>query len=135
MVPADGDGGVFPVESSYVHLGSVRHADASVHHPIDARISAATRTFGALKNRFPLSLCTPAHQNRVYVGALLPVLLYGCESRLVDAAALQRLVVFHNGCVRGICGINRRQAREGRITSIELRRLRLQPIEYYLRRR
>ena len=67
---------------------------------------------------------------------MLPVLLHGCESWLVDTAAPQRLVVFHNGCVRGVCGINRRQVREGRITAIEmLRRLRLQPIEYYLRRR
>ena len=63
-----------------------------------------------------------------------PVFFYGCESWLVDAAALQRLALFHNGCVRGICGINRRQVREGRITAIELlRRIRLQPIEYYLR--
>ena len=60
MVPADDDGDVFPVESSYVHLGSVRHADASVHHPIDKRISATTRTFGALKTVFTLSICTPA---------------------------------------------------------------------------
>ena len=126
MVSADGDGGVFPVGPSYVHLGSVRHADASVRHPIDARISAATRTFGALKAVLR-SRYTHLHtKHRDYVGAVLPVLLYGCEAWLVDAEALQRLVVFHDGCVRGFCGINRRQVRECRINDIELlRRLRL----------
>ena len=50
MVPADNDGGVFPVETSYVHLGSVHRADCSVRHPIDARVSSNTHTFGALRN-------------------------------------------------------------------------------------
>jgi len=134
MVSADGDGGAFPVELSYVHLGSVRHTVASVRHPIDARISAATRTFGALKTVLRSRDAHLHAKHRVYVGAVLPALLYGCESWLVDVTPLQRLVVFHNGCVRGICGSNRRQVREGRITAIELlRRLRLQPIEKYLR--
>ena len=122
MVSADGDGGVFPVELSYVHLGSVRHADANVYHLIDARISAATRTFGALKTVLRSRYAHLRTKHRVYVGAVLPVLLYGCESWLVDVAALQRLVVFHNDCVRGICGINRCQVREGRNAVIELLR-------------
>ena len=53
-----------------------------------------------------------------------------------DDAAFQRLVVFRSGCVRGICGVHRRKVRDGRIAAIELlRRIRLQPIEYYFRRR
>ena len=67
------------VESSYVHLGSVRHADASLYHPIDARITAVTRIFGALKTVFRSSYAHLHTKNRVYVGAVLPVLLYGCE--------------------------------------------------------
>ena len=46
-VPATSDGG-FPIQASYVHLGNVRHLDGSSRHPVDARINAAYKAFGAL---------------------------------------------------------------------------------------
>ena len=79
---------------------------------------------------------TPFHKRRLYVGVVLPILLYGCESCRLDSAGLHKLAMFHHYCVRVMCGINRRHTYEKHITTDSLlRRLRLQPIEYYLRRR
>ena len=44
----------------------------------------------------------------VFVVMVLSVLLYGCETWALTAAQLQRLEVWHRGCLRQILGVRRR---------------------------
>jgi hypothetical protein len=135
-IPVDEEGGFFPTANSYVHLGTLRHGDGSARHTVQARITAATKFFGAARNIFRSKWASQESKTQLYIGAVLPTLLFGCESWLLDSDSWKKLASFHNYCVRSMCRLNRLQVQERSIDSTQLlRKLHLQPIKYYIHRR
>jgi hypothetical protein len=135
-IPVDEEGGFFPTATSYVHLGTLRHGDGQVGHTVQSRITAATKYFGAAGNIFRSRWASQESKTQLYIGAVLPTLLFGCESWLLDPGSWQKLASFHHYCVRSMCRLNRFQVQERSIDSTHLlRKLHLQPIDYYIHRR
>jgi hypothetical protein len=135
-IPVDEEGGYFPTDTSYVHLGSYRHGDGQVGHTVKNRLAAAHKFFGAARSIFRSRWASRESKTQLYIGAVLPTLLFGCESWLLDPGSWQKLRSFHHYCVRSMCRLNRLQVQERSIDSTQLlRKLRLQPIEYYIHRR
>ena len=115
-VPATSDGGFFPVQASYVNLGNVQHSD------------------GSSSSRYILrsSWAKPELKGPLFIAVVLPVLL----SWFIDAAVAARTTAFYNGRVRSMCRLIRLRQRDLHVNSTELlRRLRIQPVHFFLRRR
>ena len=67
---------------------------------------------------------------------LLPVLTYGSEPRFIDTAVTARITAFYNSRVRSMYRLTRLRQRDLHVDSTALlRRLRIQPVHFILRRR
>jgi hypothetical protein len=135
-IPVDEEGGFSPTGTSYVHLGTLRHGDGQVSHTVQNRLAAAHKFFGAARSIFRSRWASQESKTQLYIGAVLPTLLFGCESWLLDPGSWKKLTSFHHYCVRSMCRLSRLQVQERRIDSTQqLRKLHLQPIDYYIHRR
>ena len=79
----------------------------------------------------------PLKINRqLYVGGVLSVLLFGCESWCVTMEMLTSLRNWHNARIREMCRVTMRHVELHRITSVELQqRIGIWDLDYYLARR
>jgi len=92
----------------FCYLGSFLSSDAQVNDDISSRLAKASQAFGRLSKRLwddhGIRLDTKVS---VYVAAILPVLLYGCESWTLYRHNIRKLHVdqFHMRCLRRIAHI------------------------------
>ena len=113
--------GIVEYVTSFVYLGSEITPDARCRVDVQRRIGSAARAFGALQKVFSdahLSLNTKRH---LFTACVSSVLLYGAESWVTVQADLRSLDTFYHQCIRTVMDINRKQQREEKITSEELR--------------
>jgi hypothetical protein len=135
-IPPHMDLSYYESPPAYVHLGTLRHGDGRASHTVQNRLAAAHKFFGAARSIFRSRWASQESKTQLYIGAVLPTLLFGCESWLLDPVSWQKLTSFHHYCVRSMCRLNRLQVHERSIDPTQLlRKLRLQPIEYYIHRR
>ena len=97
------------VEDSFPYLGvNVRIQQSSSCEEVALRLSKAVKVYKALYHplwkRKQVSLET---KMAIYRGAVLPSLLYGCETWVLSEIESQRLEVFQMKCLRGILGITK----------------------------
>ena len=131
-------GGLFVnIVDLFKYLGSLVSRNGSDAPDVDARISSASKAFGALSScLFRSTAVTTAAKVTVYEGEILSILLYGCEAWLITERIMQRLRVFHAQCLRVMAGVSRAQTFTERISTHELsQQLGLASIETYTYRR
>jgi hypothetical protein len=134
---------VFDDEAFVHYVEQFKYLGSFVHHylrddlDIDERIAAASKMFGFLRKCiFDRVQVSYAAKRAAFVAVILPTLLYGCETWAISAAALGKLRVFFNQCVRGMCHVNMWKTREFHIKTVTLlRRLRLRSLDFYIHRR
>ena len=121
------------VVALFKYLGSYVSRNGSDLSDVDARIASASKAFGALSAcLFRSTSVSLAAKRTVYEGEILSILLYGSECWLVTARILQRLRVFHAGCLRAMCGVSRKD----RLSTCSLtQKLELDSVDNYVFRR
>ncbi len=90
---------------------------------VGERIARASKAFGALKEPvFRDSNLSLKTKRQVYKAVVLGTLLYGSEAWTTKRAAVRRLEVFHNRCLRGILNITTAQQRMEHLSSVQVAR-------------
>ena len=115
---------------AFKYLGCQFHQSASLDPELSRRVQLSAAAFQKLLQPFyrqrALRLRT---RIRVYRAQVLSVLMYGSEGWALGDARLQRLEVFHRGCLRAIAGVRWAD----RVSNDELfRRCRCPPISALL---
>jgi len=99
-------GSELAVTDKFCYLGSILSSDALVDEDISARLAKASQAFGRLSKRLwddhGIRLDTKIS---VYVAAILPILLYGCESWTLYRRNIRKLDQFHMRCLRRIAHV------------------------------
>ena len=135
-VRINNNGDFIPFQSGFVYLGSAYDSKFDVCHSIKTRVSLGYRAWGALKCILCSRTVWLSTKTKIFKTCVVTVLLHGCESWLITKTAMKSLQVFFNNCTRWMCGFNRLTAQQQGLTNNAiLKRLRLQPLEFYLRRR
>ena len=130
-------GNVIPIVSKAKYLGSMMSRDSTDDMDVDARITAASRAFGALsKCVFKSRKISLPAKRAAYVALVLSILLYGSECWCLTAALWRKLRTFHRSCTRAMCRINRWHTWKCKITAASVsQRLGLKSLETYVVKR
>jgi hypothetical protein len=101
------DGGTVSFTDKFKYLGSIIADKLTDEAECDARISAASKAFGALKTQLfgVRHICTRAKKH-AYEALVLSLLFYGCECWVLSAAMRNKIVKFHRRCIRFMCGVS-----------------------------
>ena len=124
------NGGIISFTDQFRYLGSIIADKLTDDAECDARITAASKAFGALKTQLfgVRHICTRAKKH-AYEALVLSLLFYGCECWILSAAMRDKVVKFHRRCVRFMCGMDLASMRSKNIHHIDLeRRLRVPDI-------
>jgi hypothetical protein len=115
------DGGSVSFTSQFKYLGSLIADKLNDDAECDARISAASKAFGALKSQLfgVRSICTKAKKH-AYEALVLSLLFYGSECWILSADMRDKIVKFHRRCVRFMCGLNLSEMRSKGIHHVDL---------------
>jgi hypothetical protein len=136
----NGDQSNFTVADGFVsfttefkYLGSIIHHTLTSDADVDKRISQASAAFGVLRDCFFRKKdISYKIKGQIYVALVLTVLLYGSECWCLREDLFRRLRTFHNTCVRNMCRVTMRHTIRHRITTDSLlKRLSIQPVDYY----
>ena len=96
------------VVHEFVHLGSTITDNLSIDSELDKRIGKAAMTLSRLTKRvWSNNELSDNTKVDVYKACVISTLLYGSESRTMQAHQEKRLNVFHVCCLRRILGITR----------------------------
>jgi hypothetical protein len=115
-----GSRGIVNEVSEFKYLGSIVSAEGSLSSEISSRIAKAGGAFAVLKRSvFSVRSISREVKLKVYSASVLSVLLYGCETWNCTVADVQRLEVFHNRCLRCICGLSKLS----HVTNFDLKKL------------
>lgn len=103
----DDSGSIVTFTDRFRYLGSILDSSLSDEREVVHRIQAATAAFAQLKQTvFNTDLGNkplPARiRGRIYNSLVLGVLLYGCESWVLDEKLRAKLEAFHNRCTRAM---------------------------------
>ena len=130
-------GNVIPIVSKAKYLGSMMSRDSTDDTDVDARITAASRAFGALsKCVFKSRSISLSAKRAAYVALVLSILLYGSECWCLTATLWRKLRTFHRSCTRAMCRINRWHTWKCRISAASVsQRLGLESLETYVVKR
>ena len=102
------DGGFEEVEQ-YQYLGSILRNDCSIDEDIDTRIGKASIAFRSIRRLiWYQKKLKRKTKMRLFKSIIMPILLYGRETRAPLSNHVQRLQSFVNKCVRSICEISMR---------------------------
>lgn len=100
------DGGFISFSQSFKYLGSIIASNLSDLEECEARISAASKAFGALRAQFFEARGVELRAKRgAYEGIVANILLYGSETWALTQEMRTRIRSFHRRCVRIMCGI------------------------------
>ena len=132
-----GGGFYLPIVFSFVYLGCTISSDGTDTLDIRNRIDKAGGAFGTLRDCFFKSTNVSQEAKAfIYCCLILAVLLYGAESWCLTESLWRELSCFHHQCIRAMCRLNRKHAREHRISSDDLmNRLNIKPIHSYVTKR
>ena len=98
------DNNVVPKDSKFKFLGSiVLDCSSDVQH----RISMASQAFGLLRTIWSSKDVSIHLKTRLYGALILPIAIYGSESRTTRRKEIDALLVFEMKCLRAILRITR----------------------------
>ena len=94
------------VVNRFIYLGSMLSQNANIDDEVNSRTSKASSTFGRLyKNVWHRAGIRLETKLKVYRAAVLPVLLYACETWTVYRRHTKKLDHFHTLCLRKLLNI------------------------------
>ena len=97
-------------------------AKGGVENDVMRRLGIASSVFGSLRRSvWSDRVLTIRTKRNVYNACVWGTLKYGMEAWAIPAKLITKLEGFHNRCLRTIAGISRKQQREDRITSEQVR--------------
>lgn len=91
--------------SNFTYLGSIISSDGTIDRDLSARIQKASGAFNQLGNIWKNRNIQTNTKIRIYVAAVLTILLYGSEVWNTTSKQLHRFKVFHQNCLRRILRI------------------------------
>jgi hypothetical protein len=116
--------------SSFRYLGTYITPDLNDSFDIDARITAASKAWGALKNVLEDKHIDRDIRTKLYVATVISILLWGCDSWALKDSDMQKLKVFHTKKARKLCNINMKLVEKHHIPNDSvLNRLHLMPLD------
>jgi hypothetical protein len=130
-----GNDGRFYVKfcSSFRYLGTYITPDLNDTFDIDARITAASKAWGALKPVLEDKHINRGIRTKLYGATVVSILLWGCESWALKDSDMQKLKVFHMKKARKLCNINMKLVQKHHIPNESiLDRLHLMPLDKLL---
>lgn len=92
------------IVDQFKYLGSLLTSTNEMETEVLARIAAGTRCAAALKRCLRTRWLSIKTKAMIYTTFVRPVALYGSETWRMTKRMEQRLTVFENGVLRGICG-------------------------------
>ena len=126
MDPIVVEGGSILAVESFKYLGSMTETKGGgvVEADVNRRLAIASSVFGSMRhsvwNDKDLSIKT---KRIVFTACVWGTLNFGMESWAIPAQLVAKLETFYNRCLRTIAGVTRRQQREERITSEQIRKM------------
>ena len=112
-----------PVVFFFKYLGDIISSDGTDVRAVEARLTDASKAFGALrKGLFSSNSVTNAAKCKAYEALILSILLFGCEAWCLTEVLMQRLRVFHVQSVRAMCRVPRKHTWEHHISSAAIAR-------------
>ena len=97
------DGGTVSFTDKFRYLGSIIADTLTDDAECDARISAASKAFGALKTQlFGVRHIRTRAKKNAYEALALSILFYGCECWILSAAMRDKVVKFHRDDFRQV---------------------------------
>lgn len=132
------DGSCFlPIVDQFCYLGTILSRSCSDEADVANRIRKASNAFGSLRKcllanpKISLSI-----KSSVYVGLVLPILLYGSESWCLTENLFHMLRLFHHRCVRSMCGVTMKDVFEKHLSTADLLiKLKMLSIDSYVSKR
>ena len=99
--------GSIPLErvEDLTYLGSIVSSDNAVGNDITGRLGKAQSSFASLRSIWKSKQYSLRTKVRIYNSNVKPVFLYGSECWGVIESDMKKLNLFHNRCLRRICGI------------------------------
>ena len=89
------------VVESFAYLGSILSRSVHIDNEVDARIAKASTAFGRIRKKvWESNGQTTRTKLKVYKAAVLPSLLYSCETWTVYSSHTNMLNCFHLDCLR-----------------------------------
>ena len=117
------DGGLVCFNDKFRYLGCIISNNLKDEAECDARISAAARAFGALKQQiFNVKGIETRAKKHAYVSLVLSILLYGSEAWVLSEVMKYNIRTFHRRCLRFMCGINITKMRASGVHHVDLER-------------
>ncbi len=114
-------GGFVSFTNQFKYLGSIIADKLNDEAECDARISAASKAFGALKTQlFGVRHVCHRAKKHAYEALVLSLLFYGCECWTLSAVMRDKIVKFHRRCIRFMCGITLDSMRSKNIHHVDL---------------
>ncbi len=113
-----------------LYLGSLIADKLTDDAKCNARISAASKAFGALKTQLfgVRHICTRA-KTHAYEALVLSLLFYGSECWILSAAMRDKILKFHRRCIRFMCCVTLDSMRSKKIHHSDLeKRLRISDV-------
>jgi hypothetical protein len=110
-----------PMVQSYVYLGYLLHSSLSDAPAIRARISSALSLFGSLrKDLLGTKEARKEVKRTVFVGMVIPMLLYGAEVWITTSALQREINTAYRRMVRAMMRVNLKTTRLHRISHTHL---------------
>ena len=94
----------FKIVDSFKYLGAIFNSQSDIMPEIKARIGSATKVLGALGKILRAKFISHAVKIRIYKTIIRPVLIYGCQTWVLNKNAVSMLQIFERKVMRKIYG-------------------------------
>ena len=126
-----------PIVDHFCYLGTILSRNCSDQADVTNRIRKASNAFGSLRKcLFANSKVSLSIKSYVYIGLVLPIMLYGSESWCLTENLFHMLRLFQRRCIRSMCGVSMKDVFENHLSTDDLlNKLNMSSIDSYVSKR
>lgn len=119
-VPMNGDGAIVTYTAVFKYLGTLIPFDLRDDLDIEARINAATRNFGAMRNFYRASQVSIKAKYSIFMAIQVNLLLWGCECWALRVHLKEKLERCARRMIRSILNLSMYDIKDNHITINQL---------------